>query len=83
MAAKKKKRNESPAIAPWLAVVLGLAIAAFAAFALLSDGRIGSNSPIPDVSDTSQADVQHDRDQIDQASRDQLRDILRAEDNGE
>lgn len=82
MAAKKKRKHRS-SLAPWLTVLFGLAVAAFAAFVLLSRDEPGATASFADLTDTPEAETNHDRDQIDQASRDQLRKILRAADRGE
>lgn len=82
MAAKKKRKDSSPFV-PWLTVLFGLAVAVFAAFVLLSRDEPGAAPPFADLTGTPEAETNHDRDQIDQASRDQLRKILRAADQGE
>ncbi len=87
MAAKRTKKSPSKRH-PLIAVALGLLIAALAALALLSDGQFLGRSPAGSKpSDLPQTEVvhegDHDRDQIDEASRDQLRELLRAESSGE
>ena len=82
MAAKRKKKAS---VSPWLIATLAVGILAIAAVALLSDDRLSipsaeGSGPPPGVS-AGQGKGQHydhDRDQIDQSSRDQLRDILRS-----
>lgn len=87
MAAKRKRkrtRTRKSPVRTWVALVVGLVIAAVAAIAVLSDGRLLTrSSPIGEFGEAPEAEKQHDRDQIDQASRDQLREILRAADDAE
>jgi len=66
----------------WLSVLVALVIAVVAAFALLTLGGGPQTETPPRLADEPESPTQHDRDQIDQESRDQLRDILRAADNG-
>jgi hypothetical protein len=78
-----KRKQKSP-LKPWIAVALGLAIAGLAAIALVSDQRLSLRSPARSQDGAAlEAAEDHDRDQIDQASRDQLREILRAAGNGD
>lgn len=90
VAAKRKRKRKTPVAKPWLAIALGVAIAAGAFAALLSGRPLGqptatrpagvSAPVVPFESDRDyNLDRDHDRDQIDQASRDRLRAILRAE----
>ncbi len=89
MASKKSKGNRSgggaSGVPAWLGVAVALLIAGAAAFALLTVQRGADREPeaVPKLSGEPESPTQHDRDQIDQASRDQLRDILRAADNGD
>lgn len=81
MAAKRKQKSS---LKPWIAVALGLAMAGMAAIALLSDPRLSPRSPASSEDGAAlEAAEDHDRGQIDQASRDQLREILRAAGNGD
>jgi hypothetical protein len=72
------KRDQKSGLSTWIIVTFALTIAALAAVALISDERLHSrpNAGFDDPG-APEADEDHDRDQIDQASRDQLRKILR------
>lgn len=80
MAAKRKRKQERSSTA-WLALTFGLVMAALAGFALLGGSDIfarvspAGSSRAANVPDSP---VNHDRDQIDEDSRKQLREILRA-----
>jgi len=78
------KRDRDTGLKTWIIVAFALAIAAIAAVSLLSDERLHTrpNAGIRDVA-APEAVKHHDRDQIDQASRDQLREILRKSGNGD
>ncbi len=86
MAAKKsskrsaKGRSDSAGLPAWLGVPLALGIAALAAWALLTQQRASQRNALPELVEAPEAVTQHDRDQIDEASRDQLRKILRQAD---
>ncbi|MDP6979432.1 MAG: hypothetical protein QF570_12665 [Myxococcota bacterium] len=89
MAAKKsskrssnrgKGRSDSAGFPAWLGVLLALGIAAVAGWALLTQQQARERNALPVLEDRPEAATQHDRDQIDQESRDQLRDILRQAD---
>lgn len=77
-------RTQEPGLKTWIIVTLSLAIASIAAVAVLSDERLQSrpNSAIENTA-LPESDRDHDRDQIDAASRDQLREILRRSGNGD
>jgi len=77
VAAKRKKKAT---IAPWVITAFAVLITAVAVVSLLSDRRLavatGDGARDIQAVDLNQ---DHDRDQIDQKSRDELRDILRGE----
>ena len=77
MAAKRKKKAT---IAPWVITAFAVLITAVAVVSLLSDGRLAVATG-DGAGDIKAVDLNqdHDRDQIDQKSRDELRDILRGE----
>ena len=77
-------RTQEPGLKTWIIVTFSLAIASIAAVALLSDERLQSR-PNPEIENTAlpESDSDHDRDQIDAASRAQLREILRRSGNGD
>jgi hypothetical protein len=78
------KRKQEPRLKTWIIVTFALTIGSLAAVALLSDERLNTrpNAGVEDVT-APQSMKDHDRDQIDQASRDQLREILRKSGNGD
>ena len=78
MAAKRKQKSS---LSPWMLATAAVGILVVAAVALLSDRRLSippESQGVPAVDLGRDMDEDHDRDQIDQASRDELRDILRA-----
>jgi hypothetical protein len=77
VAAKRKKKAT---IAPWVITAFAVLITAVAVVSLLSDGRLAVATG-DGARDIKAVDLNqdHDRDQIDQKSRDELRDILRGE----
>jgi len=84
VAAKRKRKTKTSPARPWLALAVGLALAAGAFAALLSGRPIGQATATRPAGVSAplaspDSDRNHDRDQIDQASRDQLRAILREE----
>ena len=83
MAAKKKQSDSGEGHVPaWLAVLVALLIGGGAVYAVLSMDRETKSTTLPKLADEPESPTHHDREQIDQESRDQLRDILRAADNG-
>ena len=78
------KRKQEPGLKTWIIVTFALTIGSLAAVALLSDERLNTrpNAGVENVA-APEASKDHDRDQIDQASRDQLREILRKSGNGD
>ena len=84
MAAKRNQKMRWQWMKPVVAVVAGLAIAAAALAALLGSRPLGTKrmaSPgsVSGRQIAGEPERDHDRDQIDQESRDRLREILRAE----
>ena len=82
MAAKRKKKS---GLSPWIVAGVAVLITAIAVISLLSDQRLSVSSSSRENPVEANEDIpvdrpyDHDRDQIDQKSRDKLRDILRAE----
>lgn len=79
--AAKRKRKQNQSSRAWLALIFGLVMAVLAGFALLGGSDIFSRvSPAgsSNAASVPDAPVNHDRDQIDEDSRKQLREILRA-----
>jgi hypothetical protein len=76
------KRDQNSGTKTWIIVAFALSIAAVAAVALLSDARLQSRPQVGiEITPRQDSERDHDRDQIDAASRDQLREILRKSDD--